>query len=186
MAIKKAIFSFFSRTPLPNEKSVPPVTLRRTDSKENLGAWFLEIDDKGGMQAQWNWIQEHKAEVRAGKQVIECEMHLSALLSYLYNTGDDNGSLSSAQEDEMLKYETELKQINHDYLEHQERMTELENKRPAGRLAENRYYLHRRQTNPEAWTAEQHYCQSRGGCCARDCGCCERNLRIVRDRKGGM
>lgn len=186
MAIRKAFFSLLSRTPLLNQIQQAAARQSGKDSHQEQGTWFRELEKKDGLDAQCKWIREHKAIMREGKQLVQREMHISAQLAYIQNTADEKRLLDPSTQDQILKYEAELKQINREYLQYCQRIAELESYKPPGRLAGRHLDLHGQQASPEVWKAGQDRCRRRGGCCARDCGCCERNLRIVRDRAVGM
>jgi hypothetical protein len=113
-------------------------------------------------------------------------MHIVAQLLYIKNLADEKGSLTPSHEDQILQYEAELKHINQEYMEYRERITELESYKPPGNMASQHLHLYGHRVYSQTWIMETHWCRVRGGCYARDCGCCERSFRTIRDRKGGM
>lgn len=188
MPILKALLSLLAKVPLLKGKD--QASLQRPsidDSREDMEAWSREIDyTSEDVDAQYQWIRQHKAKIRVCKQLVQHEMHIVAQLLYIENLADENGSLTPSHEDQILKYEAELKRINQEYMEYRQRITELESNKPPGRVASQHLHLYGHQPYSQAWNMETYRCRVHGGCCARDCGCCERSFRTIRDRRGGL
>ncbi|OKO92234.1 hypothetical protein PENSUB_12796 [Penicillium subrubescens] len=188
MPIRKALLSLLAKVPLLKGMNQPSLQQSSiNDSREDLEASSRKIGySKEGLDAKYKWIREHKAAIRVGKQLVQHEMHIVAQLLYIENLADEKGSLTPSHEDQILKYEAELKQINHEYMEYRERINELESYKPLGHMASQHLHLYGHRAYSQAWNMEAYWCRVRRGCCAGDCGCCERSFRTIRDRKGGM
>lgn len=153
----------------------------RTD-RDSLDIYLQEFEDWDYAKAQTDWLSEYRKEMRGGNKILQREMHLSAKISYLTNLADEQGPLEPSQLNELHECDQELKQLSRDYLQHQQRILDLENSKPPGRLVRD-YFTIRHRRPGTLWKAERIQCRLRGGCCARECGCCEQ-WSAIRDPSG--
>lgn len=166
---------------LGHNRDKAPVPLEPDD----IDLYLREFDDPEHATVQEKWLSQYLVEVRNGNKILQLEMHLRAKISHMLNTAAQEQipprrSLDSTQVDELHRLESQLTSVSRVYLEHQQRLKELEAEKPPGRLV--RDYFTRRHRRPSAqWEAEKEACRGRGGCCARDCGCCERWCAIKVD-----
>ncbi|KAJ5096456.1 hypothetical protein NUU61_005812 [Penicillium alfredii] len=159
--------------------------LQRHLQANDLHLYLQEFRERQRAKIERKWISQHRAETRVGNQIIQREMHLGAKLAYLQNQVNEQVSTDVADLNGIRACELELRQLNHDFGHHQQKLTDLEKAKPSGPLV--REYLQSLRRRPrKLWKIEQVYCQLRGGCCARDCGCCERTWKTIRDPSGSV
>ncbi|KAJ5890350.1 uncharacterized protein N7473_006578 [Penicillium subrubescens] len=161
MPIRKALLSLLAKVPLLKGMNQPSLQQSSiNDSREDLEASSRKIGySKEGLDAKYKWIREHKAAIRVGKQLVQHEMHIVAQLLYIENLADEKGSLTPSHEDQILKYEAELKQINHEYMEYRERINELESYKPLGHMASQHLHLYGHRAYSQAWNMEAYWCR---------------------------
>lgn len=132
---------------------------------------------------QVDWISEHRQEIRRANNIIQREIHVGAT-SHHYETQVQHESPPEPSTLKKLqKCDIELKLLNIEYFQHLERMAELIKRKPPGQLV-HRYTKCLRHKPKQLWNIERTYCRLRGGCCARDCGCCERSWHTIWDPSG--
>lgn len=148
-----------------------------------LEQYIRELEDEEQALPKIKWIRDHRRETRRGNQILQREMHLSALVSYHETMTEEQIARNPAHANELRGWETELKQLNRDYWMHRDKLTEIEKSKPRGNMVEDYYRIQHRRPHV-LWRLERIFCQLRGGCCARDCGCCERTWRTIRDPHG--
>lgn len=133
-------------------------------------------------EQQLAWIKSHKREIRSRHNIIQREMHLGAQLLH-YDNLEDQGLESSQSTAHQLQVEEcnqKLKALGEEFIALSKQITELEKGKPPSQLV--RDYLKRQHNHTRTlWKLERIFCQLRGGCCARDCGCCDRSWRTIRD-----
>lgn len=80
----------------------------------------------------------------------------------------------------LVKVNDELEKVRGEYWEHQFRLNKLIATRPTIKIVVKEVMiprLHRDRFNwPYIWGHYQKECAARGGCCGRNCGCCEKAL----------
>lgn len=106
-------------------------------------------------------------------KILALTSHLNAHISHLERISEEQGRLTPSDSSKLQQYSRGLLQVSSDYCEHIQRLQNLEKTKPPGRLANE--FLLKRGGRPRAhWKLEKIACQLRGGCCLRQCGCCER------------
>ncbi|KAJ5951600.1 uncharacterized protein N7479_010013 [Penicillium vulpinum] len=142
-----------------------------------------KLQEEKHTNLQLNWISEHRQEIRRAHNIIQRETYIREL----FFDYDIQAQKESPPEPYTLKNlqkcDLELKLLNIEYFEHLERMAELMKRKPLGHLV-HRYARNLRHNLKQLWIIERTYCQLRGGCCARECGCCERPWDTIRDPSG--
>ncbi|CAI7603555.1 unnamed protein product [Penicillium viridicatum] len=114
-----------------------------------------ELQEAEHSKIQSDWISEHRQEIRRANVQHESPPEPSTLKK-------------------LQKCDREVKLLNIEYFQHLERMAALMKRKPPGRLV-HRYTKGLRHKPKQLWKIERTYCRLRGGCCARDCGCCKRS-----------
>lgn len=148
-----------------------------------LERYLEEFENEEQALVQIDWIRRHRRQTRRGNQILQREMHLVALLDYCQNMTVEQIANDPTRSEKMRRHEIDLKSLNHDYWLHREQITEIEKTKPRGRLVDDYFRIQHRR--PERlWKIERIFCQLRAGCCSRDCGCCERTWRTIRDPRG--
>lgn len=132
---------------------------------------------------QSNWISEHRQETRRANSIIQQETHIGTTYHHYEIQVQHESPPEPSTLKKLQKCDMELKLLNIEYFQHLERMTELMKRKPPGRLV-HRYTKDLRHKPKQLWNIERTYCRLRGGCCARDCGCCERSWHTIRDPSG--
>ena len=142
-----------------------------------------ELQEAEHTKTQLDWISEHRQEMKLATNIIRREMYVGATSQH-YET---QVQVETPPEPSTLKKlqgcNFELRLLNIEYFQHLERMAELIERKPSGRLV-HFYTKSLRHKPKQLWNIEQIYCQLRGGCCARECGCCERSWPTIRDPSG--
>ena len=138
-----------------------------------------------------NWCSRVIREDVKARWLVQREAYLNeevqALrksLSLLPPKADEAVSATAAAkaESKLRVYEKELRHLNNAYWTHKKHIWLLEAGTPVS--AAGRAYETRRKHIPEWYLSEwlRRDCAGRGGCCGRECGCCEK-ARSNRDRK---
>ncbi|KAJ5180954.1 hypothetical protein N7492_004164 [Penicillium capsulatum] len=160
----------------------------RTRCQERLPNNYLEryleeFEDEDHALAQVQWVQRHRRQTRRGNEILQREMHLGAMLSFYQNMTAEQIARDSSRAEKIQDCKAALKTINLDYWQHRAQINEIEKTKPRGRLVQD--YVRIQHRRPERlWKVERIFCRLRGGCCSRDCGCCERTWRTIRDPHG--
>lgn len=134
--------------------------------------YLREFEDTENAAAQENWLAKYQNEMKHGNKILQFEMHLRAKILHIKNLAEQQSPAYPMLVDELYSLDKQLTAANRDYLQHQQRLSSLDDDKAPGRLV--REFLTRRHRRPSArWEAGRASCRLRGGCCARDCGCCE-------------
>lgn len=145
--------------------------------------YLEEFENEEQARAQIDWIHRHRRQTRRGNQDLQREMHQVAQLAFYDDYTAEQIADDPTYEEKVRKCHDELKALNLNYWLHRAAMDEIDKARPRGRLAAD--YARIQHRRPERlWKVERIFCQLRGGCCSRDCGCCERTWRTIRDPHG--
>ncbi|CDM38108.1 unnamed protein product [Penicillium roqueforti FM164] len=142
-----------------------------------------ELQEAEQTKDQLDWISEHRQETRRANNIIQREMYVGAT----YRRYEAQVQVETPPEPSTLKKlqgcNVELMLLNIEYFQHLERMAELLERKPSGCLV-HRHTKNLRHKSKQLWNIEQIYCQLRGGCCARECGCCGRSWHTIREPSG--
>ncbi|CAG7937437.1 unnamed protein product [Penicillium nalgiovense] len=142
-----------------------------------------ELQEAEHTRIPLDWVSEHRQEMRRVNNIIQREMLVGTIsrhyeIQVQHESPPEPSTLKKLQE-----YNLELKLLNIEYFQHLERMAELMERKPLGRLV-HRYTKNLRHKPKQLWNIERTYCQLRGGCCSRECGCCERPWHTIRHPSG--
>ncbi|RMJ26277.1 hypothetical protein PHISP_02854 [Aspergillus sp. HF37] len=136
------------------------------------------------------WIPKYRAEESVGDAILQRQSRLRK--SKLKMQSEKKDELGKGLPDEAVvkKLEDEINQMEIEYHRHQERLNNQgQTARGAAANAEECVLLrnhHDRHGRTYAWIYDQGRCADYGGCCARNCGCCEKPLRkYIRPTSGG-
>jgi hypothetical protein len=125
-----------------------------------------------------SWIENHEKEIHKRNQLIQREIYLNNGIESLYKVTP----ISNNETDLLKAYEIELQQINQSFWQHQQEMQKLEEWKISGPWT--REYAVFRGPGKLGWKASRRACKLGGGCCSRDCGCCERPQKTHRVKQG--
>lgn len=140
---------------------------------DSLALYLREFEDKESAEAQGNWINQYKSGMRKRDKILALKSHLSANIEHLERISEEQDQLTSSQSSKPQQYSRELLSLYNEYCEQIRLLQKLEKSKPPGKLA--RDFLLKRDRKPcTKWMLERIDCHLRGGCCLRQCGCCER------------
>ncbi|KAJ5109578.1 hypothetical protein N7532_002223 [Penicillium argentinense] len=151
---------------------------------QRLEGWLAAMAEQRRIEAQTTWIKKYEQETRNGRRIVQREMNVSAELFHL-DTDEETKTKAGtmARQHKIAELNWKLKVLADDFIQHTKRLDTLKKERPRGSMV--REYLKKqksKQPQPQAlWKLERYLCQLRGGCCTRDCGCCELSWRTIRD-----
>lgn len=116
------------------------------------------------------WIVQREICIRQQAHALQKSLHLPSV------SNTDTSSIPTCHEEQyktLNGYEEELQNINHKYIKHHRNHWKLQANVPIGPV--QAAFQVTRQTS--TWTSLpwlKEDCAGRGGCCARNCGCCEK------------
>jgi hypothetical protein len=141
-----------------------------------------ELREAEHARIQLDWISEHRQEIRRVNNIIQRETHIGSISRHYEIQVQHESPPEPSTLRKLHECNFELRLLNIEYFQHLERMAELMERKPPGRLV-HRYTksLHKPK---QLWNIERTYCQLRGGCCSRECGCCERPWQTIRHPSG--
>lgn len=142
-----------------------------------------ELQKAEHTKIQFDWISEHRQEIRRANNIIQREIHVGATSRHYEIQVQHESPPEPSTLKKLQKCDIELKLLNIEYFQHLERIAELMKRKPPGRLV-HRYTKGLQHKPKQLWNIERTYCRLRGGCCARDCGCCERSWNTIRVPSG--
>ena len=146
---------------------------------------LIEVPQLTKVQVQLMWVDQHREEIQRANNIIQREMHVSAKLFHYQTLAAYESTPDLSTSRKLHECDTELRQLNIEYLEHLKRTAEMMDNGPAGRLV-RRYTKSLRHRPKHLWTVDQLYCELRCGCCLHDCQCCSRYWDTIHDTTGDV
>lgn len=137
------------------------------------------VDDQpDAFKPNKEWIRQYTNEEHRGFMLLQRERRLKE---------QENGGIALPQNDLPPKYgetppslERQLAEIRQKYWLHQQNLAKIEAEKPRGPAIGQWEMLRRvknRQGKSIAWEEPSRTCAVLGGCCGRDCGCCDKPLK---------
>lgn len=138
------------------------------DAIRSLSRAFTSYDAR---EQQWQWIAEWEQEEINGDSIIQRETYLLEEVDSRQKAAVSS-RLSHEKAREIEAWKQELSQINQRLWHHKQERAALLCRVPGG--AWIREYYTRRQRQDKWWEDKRVACENKGGCCERDCICCDK------------
>lgn len=174
--------------------------------KFKLALWYNRFKSrfsKGITNDQFEWAMKHHAEEIYGVAILHRQRRLQELLAEAMQQqhqkqkllqitdgatakedADDGGELphydNSNSDETVKKLNNEPKILQREYFGHQTRLAKIASNRLRGYATKEWMILHKYKDQHNRfylWNQTATLCADIGGCCSRECGCCERPLR---------
>ncbi|KAL1980094.1 hypothetical protein VTN96DRAFT_4655 [Rasamsonia emersonii] len=154
-------------------------TLRLYPLGKYTRSWNKAFTGSETKTQQKTWIQQYRTEESSCEHLLQRETYLKEEIDALQKlpekdlTTDEVAQKLRAREDELAR----IKQV---YWLHRQKLGNLQSGKPQGGAWIREFDLQQKQRKTRHWKKDREACELRGGCCDRDCGCCERARKILR------
>lgn len=134
------------------------------------------------------WAIDYRVEARKGIVLLQREKYLRDQRMEIMAAIEQEQDLKSQDTsviDELEKINAEILQVKHMFRDHEERMRVLWSTFKDNSFSREVLVAQKAQYSlitgrqPYAWVQKRNHCSDSGGCCGRECGCCERPLKVV-------
>jgi len=127
---------------------------------------------------QLDWITTYATEYQDALSMVENEIYLKEEKAAI-EKARQIGDITPNQELTLSEWQKELESMDLEWWHWERTHHRLAAKEPAGRWVRD---FKKNIGSAMASKEAQHYCKMRGGCCARNCGCCQRERKTNRPK----
>ena len=148
--------------------------------------FFCFADDSVGAS---QWSKDYTTELQKGIVLLQRQKYLESQRKEIMKTIQQRGQSDLKITDSICKelgdIESKILQVREMYLAHEERLRMLWSRfknNTCSRevlMAQKPQYRLISGIQPYAWVQKRNQCSDSGGCCGRECGCCEKPLKMV-------
>lgn len=135
------------------------------------------------------WSKDYTTELQKGIVLLQRQKYLESrqkeIMKIIQQRGQSDLKVTDSICKELEEIEAKILQVQEMYLAHEERMRVLWPKFKSNTFSREVLVAQKLQyrlisgRQPYAWVKTRNQCSESGGCCGRECRCCEKPLKVV-------
>jgi hypothetical protein len=148
---------------------------------------FFYFDEDSTHDCQW--ARDYTAENQKGIVLLQRQQYLEGrrkeVIATIQQRGQSDSKVTDSICNELEEIVAKIHQVQEMYLAHEERMRVLWPKFKSNTfsrevlMAQKPQYRLIAGRQPYVWVQTRNQCSDSGGCCGRECACCEKPLKVV-------